>query len=252
MSKTILITGASSGFGEACAEKFSESGNTLILIARSLDKLQALAERLQGSEVEFAAVDVSDSTSLNRFLSDYHDKLSRVDVLINSAGLALGLEPADNADLGDWETMIDTNIKGLVSITRALLPFMVERNKGQIVNIGSTAGSWPYPGSNVYGATKAFVQYFSRGLRADLLGKNIRVSNIDPGLAQTNFSNVRFKGDKARAADVYESTKPLTAVDIAEAVYWVTTVPEHVNINAMEIMPVCQAWAGLSVSKDML
>jgi 3-hydroxy acid dehydrogenase/malonic semialdehyde reductase len=174
-----------------------------------------------------------------------------VDVLVNNAGGAIGLDPAQAADLNDWDAMIDSNIKGLVYCTRFLLPGMVERNRGHVINIGSTAGEWPYPGGNVYGAAKAFVHQFSNNLRADLLGTAVRVTNIEPGLAGgTEFSEVRFKGDKKKAAAVYEGTQPLTADDVADAIHWVATRPAHVNVNVMQIMPVCQAYGPLPVKRN--
>lgn len=170
--------------------------------------------------------------------------------MVNNAGLALGLEPAHKANIDDWDTMIDTNAKGLVNMTRAILPDMVERNVGHIINIGSTAANWPYAGGNVYGATKAFVKQFSLGLRADLHGTRVRVSDIEPGLVGgTEFSNVRFKGDNERVGKTYENANALSAVDIAEAVYWVATLPAHVNINTIEMMPVSQSFAPLSVHR---
>ncbi|MFO7752379.1 MAG: SDR family NAD(P)-dependent oxidoreductase, partial [Desulfobacteraceae bacterium] len=172
-----------------------------------------------------------------------------VDVLVNNAGLALGLEPAHRADLSDWEEMVDTNIKGLMYCTRALLPSMAKKGSGHIVNIGSIAGTYPYPGGNAYGASKAFVKQFSRNLRADLAGTGIKVTNIEPGLAETEFSIVRFKGDRDKAAKVYENTEPLVAEDIAQTVFWVVSTPSRVNINSVEIMPVCQAWGPLSVTR---
>jgi 3-hydroxy acid dehydrogenase / malonic semialdehyde reductase len=252
MSQVVFITGASSGFGEACAHRFSVAGRPLILAARSVDKLEALADSLrERSPVHVAALDVTDSDSIDRFFSNLPDEFRQIHTLINSAGLALGMEPAYAAKLEEWETMIETNVKGLARITRRVLPGMVQRNSGHIINIGSTAGSWPYPGGNVYCATKAFVQQFSRTLRADLLGKQIRVSNIDPGMAETNFSRVRMRGDEKKAEDVYQGTKPLCAEDIAEIIHWVTSVPEHVNINSMEIMPLCQGWGPLAVNREM-
>ncbi len=164
----------------------------------------------------------------------------------------MGLGPAYEAKLDHWEEMIETNIVGLVKMTREILPGMVKNNTGHIVNIGSIAGSWPYPGGNVYGATKSFVQHFSLGLRADLLGRNIRVSNIAPGLAQTNFSKVRFEGDEEKASKVYEGTRPLSGEDIAEIIYWVTSLPSHININSLEVMPVCQAWGALPIDRSMV
>jgi 3-hydroxy acid dehydrogenase/malonic semialdehyde reductase len=251
MSKVVLITGASSGFGEACAEKFAEEGCTLILAARRLEKLEQLKSRLsKAPSVRVFSLDVSDAASVDDLLAELGSSLADIDVLINSAGLALGLEPADEANLSDWVTMVDTNITGLLRMTRALLPGMVEKNSGHIINLGSVAGAWPYPGGNAYGGTKAFVKNFSQALRADMLGKNIRVTSIEPGMAETNFSNVRFKGDTEAASLVYAGTQPLTAADIADIIYWVTSVPAHVNINSLEVMPVCQAWGPLAVSRD--
>ncbi len=252
MRKTILITGASSGFGEACARAFATSDNTLILAARSFNKLEALATELsRASAVHCVQLDVTDAKAITQILAKLPKAFQKIDILINNAGLALGLEPAHEAILDDWETMIDTNIKGLVRMTRAILPGMVKRNRGHIINIGSVAGSWPYPGGSVYGASKAFVQQFSRSLRSDVLGKQIRISNIDPGLADTNFSTVRMKGDRNKADQVYTDTKPLTAEDIADIILWITTVPAHVNINSLEVMPTCQAWGPLLVNRDM-
>ncbi|MCP4129293.1 MAG: SDR family oxidoreductase [Gammaproteobacteria bacterium] len=252
MSQVVFITGASSGFGEACARRFAESGRPLLLAARSLKKLQQLADELKGnSPVHVAALDVTDSGSIEQFFSQLPAEFSQIHTLVNSAGLALGMEPAYASSLEDWETMINTNVTGLVRVTREVLPGMVQRNNGHIINIGSTAGNWPYPGGNVYCATKSFVQQFSRALRSDLLGKQIRVTNIEPGMAETNFSIVRMKGDEAKADDVYQGTKPLVAEDIAEIIHWVTSIPSHININTMEIMPVCQGWGPLAVNRDM-
>lgn len=252
MTKTVLITGASSGFGEASARRFAKERCTLVLAARSLDKLHNLAREFSLlCPVYFAAMDVTSAESVANFFVDLPAQFQQIDVLVNSAGLALGLEPAFEADFENWETMIETNITGLLRVSRAVLPSMVERDSGHIINIGSTAGNWPYPGGNAYGATKAFVQNFSRALRADLIGKRVRVTNIEPGMAQTNFSNVRFDGDTERAEKVYAGTKPLTAEDIAEIIYWVNSVPDHVNVNTLEVMPVCQAWSALTVNRDM-
>ena len=252
MSQIVFITGASSGFGAACAHRFASSGRPLLLAARSLDKLQQLTDELKGDcPVHVAALDVTDKDSIEQFFANLPQEFSQIHTLINSAGLALGMEPAQEANLEDWETMIDTNVTGLVTITRKVLPGMVERNSGHIINLGSTAGNWPYPGGNVYCATKSFVKQFSRTLRSDLLGKQIRVTNIEPGMAETNFSLVRMKGNEDKADDVYAGTKPLVAEDIAEIIHWVTSVPPHVNINAMEIMPVCQGWGPLAVNREM-
>ncbi len=253
MQKTILITGASSGFGEAFAKKFAASGCALILAARSIDKLEQLKQELSASTRVYAArLDVTDEASIAAFFKDLPMAFQSIDLLVNNAGLALGMEPANKANLADWETMINTNITGLVRITHAVLPAMVARNSGHIINIGSIAGSWPYPGGNVYGASKAFVQSFSRGLRADLLGKNIRVSHIDPGMADTNFSTVRFKGNAEKADKTYENLEPLSAEDIADTVFWLFSAPAHVNVNTVEVMPVCQAWGPLAVDRTML
>jgi NADP-dependent 3-hydroxy acid dehydrogenase YdfG len=250
--KCILITGASSGFGEACARRFAAAGDDLVLCARRLQRLEALAESLPStSRVHLAPLDVTDRNAVREFVSKIPRSFREIDVLVNNAGLALGLEPAYETDPDDWETMVDTNIKGLMRMTREILPGMVKRRRGHIVNIGSVAASWPYPGGNAYGASKAFVQQFSRGLRADLLGSPVRVSNIEPGLAETEFSLVRMKGDGQKAGDVYTDTHPLCAEDIAEIVFWVTSLPSHVNINALEVMPVCQAWGPFTIDRTL-
>lgn len=252
MTKVVLITGASSGFGEAAARRFAKDKCALILAARRIDKLSALAAELSSQCAVYpVALDVTKEESVAALFANLPDKFRNVDVLVNSAGLALGIAPAHLVDFLDWETMIDTNVTGLLRVTRAVLPSMVERNTGHIINIGSTAGNWPYPGGNTYGATKAFVQNFSRALRADLLGKQVRVTNIEPGMAETNFSNVRFKGDDTKANKVYEGTKPLSAEDIAEIIYWVNAMPVHVNVNTLEVMPTCQAWSALTVDRTM-
>ena len=252
MKKRVLITGASSGFGEACARRFAEAGDDLVLCARRMDRLQALRDEFTGqSDVVVQTLDVTDPQAVDGFLEALPEASREIDVLVNNAGLALGLQPAHEADLQDWQTMVDTNIKGLMHMTRLILPGMVARRRGHIINIGSVAGSWPYPGGNAYGATKAFVQQFSRGLKADLVGTPLRVTNIEPGLAETEFSLVRMKGDAQQAADVYQGTQPLTGSDIAEIVYWVTALPPHVNINALEVMPVCQAWSPFAVDRTL-
>lgn len=250
MGKTILITGASAGFGAACARRYAGESNRLILAARRLEKLDDLQKELSGIETHILELDVQNRNGVAETLAGLPEPFQNVDILINNAGLALGLEPAHEADLDNWETMVDTNIKGLMYCTRQILPGMVKRQRGHIVNIGSVAGSTPYPGGNVYGATKAFVKQFSNNLRADLHGTPIRVTNIEPGLADTEFSLVRFKWNAERAAKVYQGTQPLTAEDIAEMVYWVTSLPSHININRLEVMPVCQAWAPFSIYRQ--
>ncbi len=249
--KTILITGATSGFGKACAERFAGPAWRLILIGRRADRLTAIEKELaQKTDVLTLTLDVRNRSKVSAMFKSLPQEFSAIDVLLNNAGLALGLEPAYEASLDDWDTMIDTNIKGLVYYTRAILPGMVKRNSGLIINIGSVSGSWPYPGGNVYGATKAFVQQFSRNLRSDLLGTNIRVTNIEPGMAETEFSIVRFKGDRKKAGKFYKNTKSLSAEDIADIVWWLANLPEHVNINQIEVMPTCQAWSSLAVYRE--
>lgn len=246
MTKTILITGATSGFGAACARKFAGEGWRLVLVGRRRERLEALQQELAQAVQATITLDVRDRDAVLDAFAD----LTEIDLLLNNAGLALGLESAWEVDLDDWETMVDTNIKGVMYCTRTLLPAMVARNRGHIINIGSTAGSWPYPGGNVYGATKAFVAQFSRNLRADLLGTRVRVSNLAPGMAETEFSNVRFKGDDAKADAVYRGTEPLRPEDIAEIVYFTATLPPHVNLNAVEVMSIDQAWGHLAVHRD--
>ena len=245
MAKTILITGATSGFGRACAEHFAGQGWQLILTGRRTERLEQLKTALGNAVRQIITLDVRERDQVFK----QFEALAEVDVLLNNAGLALGLEPAWDVNIEDWEVMVDTNIKGLMYCTRALLPQLVKQNSGHIVNIGSTAGSWPYPGGNVYGGTKAFVQQFSRNLRADLLGSKVRVTNLAPGMAESEFSEVRFKGDVESAAKVYQGAEPLLPQDIAETVYWIVTRPAHVNINAIEVMPVDQAWGPFSIHR---
>jgi NADP-dependent 3-hydroxy acid dehydrogenase YdfG len=250
--QTIMITGASAGFGEACARTFAIEGNRLILTARRKERLEQLKDELSDRcSVHIVPLDVRDRVAVDSAVASLPEDFYAIDVLVNNAGLALGLEPSHQVDINDWEVMVDTNIKGLMYCTRAILPGMVERNCGHIVNISSTAGSWPYPGGNAYGGTKAFVTQFSRNLRADLLGKKVRVTCIQPGMAETEFSNVRFKGDDDKADNFYNGTEPLKAEDIAEAVAWVVNRPAHVNINAVEIMCVDQTWGPLAIHREV-
>ncbi len=252
MVQTVLITGASSGFGEACAHQFAAQGARVILVARRLSRLESLAAKLaEQTDVLAEQLDVRDKEAVFAFVDKLPADWKAIDVLVNNAGLALGLDSADKADLDDWDTMIDTNIKGLSYMTRAILPGMVERNRGHIINMGSIAGSYAYPGGNAYGGTKAYVQQFSRNLRADLVGSKVRVTNIEPGLAETEFSVVRFHGDIDKAKSVYDHTHPLFADDVARCVLWASNQPEHVNINSIEVMPTCQAWGPLAVSKEL-
>ena len=245
MSRIVLITGASAGFGRAAAKRFVALGDRVVACARRHDRLQELRKKLGADNVYAMPLDVTDSQQIASLLSSLPEEWRDIDILINNAGLALGTKPAQTALLSDWETMIDTNIKGLVTLTRHILPGMVERNKGHIINIGSIAGDYPYPGGNVYGATKAFVKQFSLNLMADLVETPIRVTNIEPGAAETEFSIVRFHGDKEKANSVYDGMQPLSADDIAECIVWATLQPAHVNINRIEVMPTNQASAGL-------
>ncbi len=251
MDKTVFITGASSGFGESCARRFSREGWKMILAARRIERLRNLQEELGGARfVHIIELDVRQNRNVVKAVDQLPEDFREIHVLVNNAGLALGLKPFHEGNVEDWETMVDTNIKGLLYCTRAILPGMVQRNSGHIVNIGSTAANWPYPGGNVYGGTKSFVQQFSRNLRADLMGHSVRVTDIEPGLAETEFSVVRFKGNEEKAASVYEGMKPLNGDDIAEIVFWVSTLPSHVNINSLEVMPTMQAWGPLAVHRS--
>ncbi|WP_331775388.1 SDR family oxidoreductase [Sulfurospirillum sp. 1612] len=250
MSKTVFITGATSGFGRECALLFAQNGHKVIATGRRLDKLESLKNELKDCQVHTVAFDVSDKNAVFSAIAELPSDYKNIDILINSAGLALGLGHANDALIEDWDIMVDTNIKGLLYVTKAVLPVMVTRKSGYIFNLGSTAGNWPYEGGNVYGATKAFVQQFSRNLRTDLVGTNIRVSNIEPGAAKTEFSDVRFKGDTEKAAKVYEGIEPLVAEDIANLIYTLSMLPEHVNVNTLEVMPTCQTWGGLKVAKE--
>jgi 3-hydroxy acid dehydrogenase/malonic semialdehyde reductase len=245
----VLITGASSGFGEAMAAKFVQQGHRVIAAARRIDRLQQLQAAL-GSALLPVELDVTDKVSIATMLENLPTEWRDIDILVNNAGLALGVAPAQSASLDDWETMIDTNNKGLVRMTHALLPHFIARKNGLILNIGSIAGSTAYPGGNVYGATKAFVDQFTLNLRADLIGTGVRATNIAPGLCGgTEFSNVRLKGDDAAAAKVYQGTQPLTATDIAETAYWIASLPAHVNINYIEMMPMCQGFGPLAIQR---
>jgi len=249
MNRTVFITGASAGFGAAAARQFAARGDRLILAARRTSPLQALRDELGGqTAVHTLQLDVRDRQAVERAVANLPEAFREVDILLNNAGLALGLEPAHQVALDDWETMIDTNIKGLTYCTRFLLPG-IARNCGHIINIGSTAGSWPYPGGNVYGATKAFVEQFSRNLRTDLLGKRVRVTCIKPGMAETEFSKVRFKGDEEKAAKVYTGVDALTAEDLAGIIVWVADQPDHVNINSLEVMSIDQTWGPFAIHR---
>lgn len=246
----VFVTGATAGFGAAITRRFVADGHRVIAAGRRADRLEALAAELGPSVLPFV-LDVTDRAATESVATRLPEDFAAVDILVNNAGLALGLEPAQKVDLDDWETMIDTNVKGLTRMTRGLLPGMIERGRGHIVNLGSIAAHFPYPGGNVYGATKAFVHQFSLNLRADLLGTPVRVTNVEPGLCGgTEFSSVRFKGDDEKAAKIYDGTQPLTADDVAETVFWVSTRPAHVNINSIQMMPVCQAFGPLAIKRN--
>ncbi|CAM3607759.1 NAD(P)-dependent oxidoreductase [Psychrobacter glaciei] len=245
----VLITGASAGFGKALAERLIANGHRVIGCARRLDKLNALAETL-GESFLPVVMDVSDTASIPQIIADLPDGFKQIDVLVNNAGLALGTEPAQSSSLDDWMRMTDTNIKGLMALTHAVLPAMVARDSGYIINVGSIAGSWPYFGGNVYGATKAFVKQFSLNLRADLIGTQVRVTNLEPGnVAGTEFSNVRYHGNDDKAAKVYDGFKTMTGDDIGDILLWLIESPAHINVNRLEVMPVAQTYNGLTIAK---
>ena len=245
----VLITGASAGFGAEMARTFVSNGHRVILAARRTDRIADLAAEL-GDAALPVTLDVTSRASIEAALAGLPADWKQIDVLINNAGLALNTVPAHEVPLEDWETMIATNCKGLVTMTRLVLPDMVARGSGLVINIGSTAGHYPYPGGNVYGATKAFVEQFTLNLRADLVGTGVRATNLAPGLSGgTEFSNVRFKGDDSAAAKVYEGTTPLSAKDIADTAYWIATLPPHVNVNSIELMPTCQGFSPFTIKR---
>lgn len=246
----IFITGATSGFGSAIARQAIAAGHRVIASGRRGERLARLRAEF-GADLHTVELDVRDNTAVTATFANLPAEFAAIDVLVNNAGLALGLEPAEATDIDDWDRMVDTNIKGLMYCTRAVLPGMVARGRGHIINIGSTAAQFPYPGGNVYGGTKAFVHQFTLNLRADLHGKNIRVTDIQPGLSSgTEFSNVRFHGDDAKAATIYEGTQALSPDDVADAVMWAATRPAHVNINSIQLMPVCQSFAPFAIDRS--
>jgi len=248
--KTILVTGATAGFGAAFARRFVKDGHRVIATGRRVERLQALAAEL-GENLLPLPLDVTDAAAVAGFLETVPEAWRQIDVLVNNAGLALGLSPAWEAKLSDWDTMIATNVTGLIHVTRAILPGMVERDDGIILNLGSVAGEYPYPGGHVYGGSKAFVRQFSLNLRADLVGKNIRVTDIEPGMVGgSEFSAVRFGGDESKAAAVYAGTTSLNPDDIAETAAWLISLPPHMNINRIEMMPTCQASGPFAVKRS--
>ncbi|WP_393970101.1 SDR family NAD(P)-dependent oxidoreductase [Kluyvera intermedia] len=250
--KVVFITGATSGFGEAAAQVFSRAGWSLVLSGRRLARLQALqAELASLVPVHVMELDVRDSQAVASAVAALPAEFADITALINNAGLALAALPAQKVELTDWHTMIDTNVTGLVNVTHALLPTLIRHGAGaSIINIGSIAGQWPYPGSHVYGASKAFVKQFSYNLRCDLLGTGVRVTDLAPGIAETEFTLVRTKGDQAASDALYRGTTPLSALDIAEQMFYIASLPDHMNINRVEVMPVRQAWQPFAIDRD--
>jgi 3-hydroxy acid dehydrogenase/malonic semialdehyde reductase len=249
--RIVFVTGASSGFGAAVARRFAASGARVVAAARRASRLTDLAAEL-GSEVLPVTLDVRDRDAVAAVVAGLPAEFAEIDVLVNNAGLALGQDPAQSADLDDWDQMIDTNCKGLVYCTRAILPGMVARGRGHVINLGSVAGTYPYPGGNVYGGTKAFVHQFSISLRSDVHGSGVRVTCVEPGMADTEFSTVRFHGDVPRADSVYAGMQPMAADDVAESIYWAATMPPHVNVNVIELMATAQSMAAYQVARDMI
>lgn len=250
--KVVFITGATSGFGRATARRFAEAGWALVLSGRRQERLEALQRELQDKvPVHIAVLDVRDADAVSAVVAAVPEAFRPITTLVNNAGLALAPEPAQKVALEDWHTMIDTNVKGLVNVTHALLPQLLETGAGAtIVNLGSIAGEWPYPGSHVYGASKAFVKQFSYNLRCDLISTGVRVTDIAPGMSETEFTLVRTKGDQAASDRLYQGTQPLQAEDIAEQIFHIATLPPHINFNRVEIMPVRQAWSSFAVDRD--
>ena len=248
MTQTVLITGATSGFGAAAVRRFAGAGWNVIATGRRAERLQPLVEAFPG-QVHAAVFDVRDTAAMEQALAALPEGFRGIDLLVNNAGLALGTAPAQDCNLDDWRTMIDTNVTALVTMTRTLLPTLIAR-KGAIVNISSTASKYPYPGGNVYGGTKAFVSQFSLGLRSDLHGTGVRVTAIEPGMAETEFTLVRTHGNQQASDTLYSGARPMTAEDIADTIFWVATLPPHLNINRIELMPVSQSFAGFQVARD--
>jgi serine 3-dehydrogenase (NADP+) len=249
MTKTILITGATSGFGRAAVERFHAAGWRIIATGRRAERLEALADELGRDRLHTAAFDIRDEAAMRAALDALPEPFRTIDVLVNNAGLALGTAPAQRADLAQWKQMIDTNVTALVTLTHALLPGLIER-KGAILNIGSVAGTYPYAGGNVYAGTKAFVAQFSLDLRCDLHGTGVRVTSIEPGMAETEFTLVRTGGDSAASDTLYKGADPIGADDIAETIFWVANLPPHLNVNRIEVMPVRQSFAGFQIARD--
>ena len=248
MTKTVLITGATSGFGAAAVKRFVRAGWRVIATGRRAERLQVLVDELGADKVHVAAFDIRDEAAMDAAMAAIPQEFRDIDLLVNNAGLAQGTAPAQSALLSDWRTMIDTNVTALVTLTHRLLPSLVAR-KGAIINISSVAGVYPYPGGNAYGGSKAFVSHFSLGLRSDLHGTGVRVTTIEPGMAETEFTLVRTHGDQPASDKLYSGANPMTADDIADTIFYVATLPPHLNINRLEIMPVTQSVAGFQVHR---
>ena len=249
MQRTALITGTTSGFGAATARRFVAAGWRVVATGRRADRLQALVDELGADRVHAAVFDIRDANAMNAAMDALPEAFRGVDLLVNNAGLAQGTQPAQNARLDDWQRMIDTNITALVTLTRWMLPTLIER-RGTIINISSTAANYPYTGGNVYGGTKAFVSQFSLGLRSDLHGTGVRVTTLEPGMAETEFTLVRTHGDQTASDALYKGANPMTAQDIAETIFWIATLPPHLNVNRLEMMPVSQSFAGFQVARE--
>ena len=246
MAKIALITGATSGFGKASVQRFVDAGWRVIATGRRAERLQKLVDEFGADKVHPAAFDIRDAGAMDKALASLPAAFKDIDLLINNAGLALGTAPAQECDLEQWNTMIDTNVRALVTLTRKLLPSLIKR-KGAVINVSSVAASYPYPGGNVYGGTKAFVVQFSLGLRSDLHGTGVRVTSVEPGMAETEFTLVRTKGNQEASDKLYKGADPMTGEDIADALLWIASLPPHMNINRIELMPVNQSFSPFQV-----
>lgn len=249
MARTVLVTGATAGFGAAVARLFVNNGWRAVVTGRRADRIAALVDELGPDKAHGALFDIRDAAAMGAALDALPPEFAGVDLLINNAGLALGTAPAQKADLDQWRQMVDTNITGLMAITHRMLPSLIER-RGAIINISSVAASYPYAGGNVYGGTKAFVRQFSLGLRSDLHGTGVRVTSIEPGMAETEFTLIRTSGNQEASDTLYRGANPMAAEDIAETLFWIATLPPHININALELMPVSQSWAGFQIARE--
>jgi serine 3-dehydrogenase len=248
MARTAFITGATAGIGAAAARRFVADGWKVVITGRRAERLNALVAELGADKVNAIAFDMRDGAAIDAAIAGLPAEFAGIDLLVNNAGLALGTAPAQQADLGQWRQMIDTNITGLVTITHKLLPLLIER-KGAIINLSSTASTYPYSGGNTYGGTKAFVTQFTLGLRADLHGTGVRVTSVEPGMVETEFTVIRT-GSQAASDALYQGSNPLTAQDIAETLFWVASLPAHINMNRIELMPVSQSFAGFQVARE--